>query len=55
MVYYSSEGINKAMEGWGSSLQTFYEKKALTLQTDFTNNYLGYWTDNVSLVQLTFR
>lgn len=46
MVYYGANGINKAMEGWGSILQKFYQKSPTTLQNDFTNNYLGYWTDN---------
>jgi hypothetical protein len=46
IVYYGSEGINKAMEGWGSTLRNFYKKDNSLLQNDFTANYLGYWTDN---------
>ncbi|KAK7089407.1 hypothetical protein V1264_024716 [Littorina saxatilis] len=46
IVYYSSGGINRAFEGWGSYLRQAYQRTDYYVRNDFTNNYLGYWTDN---------
>lgn len=46
ILYYSSEGINKAFEGWGSLLRTAYGRSDEARDKDLTINYLGYWTDN---------
>ena len=46
IIYYGANGINNAMEGWGSTLRKFYQKGDFPRENDFTNNYLGYWTDN---------
>lgn len=37
---------NKAMEGWGVVLRTFYRKSESYRMNDFNINYLSYWTDN---------
>lgn len=46
IVYYSDNGINKAMEGWGKQLQIFHKKDLSYKENDITQNYLSYWTDN---------
>nr|KAG5710636.1 hypothetical protein BaRGS_013282 [Batillaria attramentaria] len=46
IVYYSSQGINKAFEGWGSFLRQMYGRTDSFVQDDWTIKYLGYWTDN---------
>ena len=34
------------MTSWGEMLRTYYGKDTAARDTDFVNNYLGYWTDN---------
>lgn len=34
------------MEGWGKQLQIFHNKDLSYKETDITQNYLSYWTDN---------
>ncbi|CAK8679724.1 unnamed protein product [Clavelina lepadiformis] len=46
ILYYSNEGINKAVEKWGQVLMTRYHKKRAYMEADFSINYLGYYTDN---------
>ncbi|CAL1533730.1 unnamed protein product [Lymnaea stagnalis] len=47
IIYYSNEGINQAMSGWGLFLRELYGKKQFYRTfMDTTVNYLGYWTDN---------
>ncbi|XP_064616875.1 uncharacterized protein LOC135480876 [Liolophura sinensis] len=46
IVYYGNAGINKAFQGWGDILRTKYGKSSSYKRSDFTINYLGYWTDN---------
>jgi len=46
ILYYSDGGINKAVENWGRILTTRYHKRRSYMESDFTINYLGYWTDN---------
>ena len=37
----------QAFRGWGSMMQRNYgSKNAEYAETDYTLNYLGYWTDN---------
>ena len=36
----------QAMQEWGSTLREYYGKDDSYLRSDFTINYLGYWTDN---------
>ena len=36
----------QAMKGWGKMLRSYYGKTSASRETDFVNNYLGYWTDN---------
>ncbi|KAK3085506.1 hypothetical protein FSP39_004325 [Pinctada imbricata] len=46
----AGNGINKAMKLYGETLRSFYknesEARIKYQQSDITNNYLGYWTDN---------
>ncbi|XP_070576651.1 uncharacterized protein [Ptychodera flava] len=44
-VYYG-KGINEAILGFGDALMTKYGKQKHLMKSDFTVNYLGYWTDN---------
>lgn len=37
------------MEEWGALLLKYYQKNLSYKENDFTNNYLGYWTDNGEL------
>ena len=30
---------------WGQHLRTYYNKPSTYRKSDFSNNYLGYWTD----------
>ncbi|ELU14855.1 hypothetical protein CAPTEDRAFT_225895 [Capitella teleta] len=47
VVSYSSTGVNEAFMEWGSMLQRFYNSQTkANAESDFTCNYLGYWTDN---------
>lgn len=41
-----SDSINKGFEEWGNIMRNYYNKTYDNLNNDFTNNYLGYWTDN---------
>lgn len=34
------------MEDWGAMLLKYYNKDLSYMKTDFTINYLSYWTDN---------
>ncbi|XP_067662761.1 uncharacterized protein [Haliotis asinina] len=46
ILYYSNQGINKGFVSWGQILQKMYERDNSFVKSDFTINYLGYWTDN---------
>ncbi|XP_046561027.1 uncharacterized protein LOC124270048 [Haliotis rubra] len=46
ILFYSNQGINKGFVSWGQILQKMYERDNSFVKSDFTNNYLGYWTDN---------
>ncbi|KAK7102302.1 hypothetical protein V1264_020540 [Littorina saxatilis] len=48
IVYYSSQGINQAYEGWGEHLRGLYGRSDEFIRNDLTLNYLGYETDNGS-------
>ena len=41
----------KGMKAWGDVLLKFYGKTDEALKNDFTNTYLGYWTDNGKIFQ----
>ncbi|XP_052789947.1 uncharacterized protein LOC128224213 isoform X2 [Mya arenaria] len=45
-ILYYDTGINKAFEGWGKLMRTFYGKDPARQQEDMTIKYLGYYTDN---------
>ena len=36
----------QAISGWGSVLRRYYNKLDHYRKSDFTNNYLSYWSDN---------
>ena len=38
--------ILQAIRKWGKVLQTFYGRSVAYRDSDLTNNYIGYWTDN---------
>jgi hypothetical protein len=38
--------MSQAFEGWGSVLREQYGRRDDYVKSDFTANYLGYWTDN---------
>ncbi|XP_048245597.1 uncharacterized protein LOC124128193 [Haliotis rufescens] len=46
ILFYSNQGINKGFVSWGQILQKMYGRDNSLVKSDFTNNYLGYWTDN---------
>ncbi|XP_071115644.1 uncharacterized protein [Haliotis cracherodii] len=46
ILFYSNQGINKGFVSWGQILQKWYGRDNSFVKSDFTNNYLGYWTDN---------
>ncbi|ELT88611.1 hypothetical protein CAPTEDRAFT_195295 [Capitella teleta] len=46
IVYYSPNGINAAIEGWGLAMRTLYNKQSHYRESDVTVNYLSYWSDN---------
>ncbi|CAG5115344.1 unnamed protein product, partial [Candidula unifasciata] len=46
IVYYSNQGINQAMQGWGDYLTRLYQKSTTPRDNDLTVQYLGYYTNN---------
>jgi hypothetical protein len=38
-------GVNEAADTWGQIMRSYYNKGDSYRKSDFTNNYLGYWTD----------
>ncbi|XP_039254962.2 uncharacterized protein LOC120331863 [Styela clava] len=46
ILYYGSEGINRAIEEWGAIIGRRYGKTRMHRQNDMTISYLGYYTDN---------
>jgi len=46
MASYSPNGVNWAMEKWGEELRLHYGRTTEYRDTDLTNNYIGYYTDN---------
>jgi len=47
-ILHFSYSINRCFEGWGNILRSKYDKDSTFRKKDFTNNFLGYYTDNVS-------
>ena len=45
-VIVGGQNVTGTMETWGGLLRALYKKDDTTRRNDFTNNYLGYWTDN---------
>ncbi|XP_070579108.1 uncharacterized protein [Ptychodera flava] len=45
IVVYYDQGINKAVHGMGRTLMKYHGKSTVLRDSDFTANYLGYWTD----------
>lgn len=43
---YSGEGINMAMTRWGELMRVYYGRGTEYRDSDLTNNYIGFWTDN---------
>ena len=37
------------MESWGTVMRLYYNKDTSYTMSDWTNNYLGYWTDHGTL------
>ncbi|XP_067661072.1 uncharacterized protein [Haliotis asinina] len=46
ILFYGNQGINKAFVSWGQILQRLHGRSDHFVKSDFTINYLGYWTDN---------
>ncbi|XP_048245188.1 uncharacterized protein LOC124119100, partial [Haliotis rufescens] len=46
ILFFSNQGINKGFVSWGQILQKLHGRDNSFVKSDFTNNYLGYWTDN---------
>ncbi|XP_050418345.2 uncharacterized protein LOC126831737 [Patella vulgata] len=46
IVMYSPDGINAAFREWGDVMRSYYNRPSSYRESDLTNNYLGYWTDN---------
>ncbi|CAG0900286.1 unnamed protein product [Darwinula stevensoni] len=42
-ILHHGEGVNAAVFDWGRALQTYYGREQVS---DFTTDYLGYYTDN---------
>lgn len=45
-VVVGGQNVTGTMETWGELLRIWYRKDDSIRRNDFTNNYLGYWTDN---------
>ncbi|KAK3087626.1 hypothetical protein FSP39_008570, partial [Pinctada imbricata] len=45
-ILYYSDGINKAFDGWGGLLRTWFNKTDSDILKDDTIKYMGYWTNN---------
>ncbi|XP_046561028.1 uncharacterized protein LOC124270049 [Haliotis rubra] len=45
ILVFSNQGINKGFVSWGQILQKMYRRDDSFVKSDFTNNYLGYYTD----------
>ncbi|XP_078674668.1 uncharacterized protein LOC144912809 [Branchiostoma floridae x Branchiostoma belcheri] len=45
-ILYYGKGINQALHEWGGTLMRQYGKSRARTESDFSSNYLGYWTDN---------
>ncbi|XP_046547877.1 uncharacterized protein LOC124257777 [Haliotis rubra] len=46
ILFCGNQGINKAMVSWGQILKHWFSRTDQYVTSDFTINYLGYWTDN---------
>ncbi|XP_046547852.1 uncharacterized protein LOC124257767 isoform X1 [Haliotis rubra] len=46
ILFCGNQGINKASVSWGQILQRWHGRTDQYMKSDFTINYLGYWTDN---------
>ncbi|XP_046547851.1 uncharacterized protein LOC124257766 [Haliotis rubra] len=46
ILFCGNQGINKAMVSWGQILKHWFGRTDQYVKSDFTINYLGYWTDN---------
>ncbi|XP_046547850.1 uncharacterized protein LOC124257765 isoform X2 [Haliotis rubra] len=46
ILFCGNQGINKAMVSWGQILKQWHGRTDQYVKSDFTINYLGYWTDN---------
>ncbi|CAH1277104.1 Hypp9481 [Branchiostoma lanceolatum] len=45
-ILYYDKGINQALHEWGGALMRQYGKTRARTESDFSSNYIGYWTDN---------
>ncbi len=46
IILYAGQGVNQTVFDWGSQLLKLGGKTRVDQDSDFTANYLGYWTDN---------
>lgn len=46
IIFYSSQGINKAVRGWGQTMQRAFQRNDQHRINDLSLNYLGYYIDN---------
>ncbi|XP_046547875.1 uncharacterized protein LOC124257775 [Haliotis rubra] len=46
ILFCGNQGINKASVSWGQILQRWHGRTDQYVKSDFTINYLGFWTDN---------
>ena len=45
-MYMYLKMLLQGMQYWGEILRDYYGKDTAARDSDFVNNYLGYWTDN---------
>ena len=46
IVFYSSQGINRAVRAWGEAMQRVYKRTNEHRVNDISLNYIGYYMDN---------
>ena len=45
-IICSRHFVLQAFDSWGYNIKQYYGKTTKLRDSDFTNNYLSYWTDN---------
>lgn len=45
-IFRLGKNVNDAVDSWGMTLRNLYQKSTAYRDSDFSVNYLGYYTDN---------